>query len=968
MSRCHTRTRSGDRRPRSLIAAVLSIALVAASCTSNHSKSATSVSVKTTTPRAPKGSWVGTVAGTNALVAVESDGLEVTAYVCDSAKIASWFRGPASGGTPHLVSDDGATFDATLTKGRSTGTVTEPNGHRLSFAAPATTKPALFRSDETVNGKRALGGWIIGTNGEQRGAVTFGGLTTPAPNLTAAQIGQTTFSIAIPDLFAVQASVVAPANVSPPTPNTTGFSQFVVVGLGDSFGAGNGNPAKPATNISLTTNLLPWAKLAAACAVGGPIAAAAAAPIFGAGGVLLAQGLASVCAFLAGGGAVGALAAGETSIPAVSGLTDIPNSNEQWGAIDSTNAQTVIGSIAVPRDPSPPADEPYRLMCHRGISASEKAVNRLRADPKYARVQFVYYNFSCSGTKIRHIISQPYDGDSERNNSGFLSALGISSVTNAIPPQLDQLRALLGDQGTFGPNTPARTFIDKLHVSSTVSAPVQIPHVDAAYISTGGNDAGFGPVVQACMILPFPDCPGVGTPDIHKGDSPDTNSDNDENYSGLDSVAGSYSKLADSLNSLVVQRGPNPLSPTTNMKQFPITPAHVYLGEYPDPIIKNPTTGTLCDSTTPPLQNDTLGLGTQQDAAFAEQFLDKLDGKVDDATVAHAAPGGPNGLGGWTVVKNRNATLGRGICMPSTTRAFNTGGDALKLTGNDLSPAHALLDVSASIVHPNNFGYEAVADKVEGQLRQQLDAEVAAPPAQPTGLREVGATQGGEIDIRWDDKANNENSYQVLSRPAGSNDDFTVLTQLPADTQDYRDTRSGSRTHEYKIRACTFFSVCTDSDVVLATNQPPVPPTGLKAGFTPNPINPSLPPVSIDINWVPELKNTIVLVQAHAQVGSTASDQTYSVEQHSNPTNTRSASGRPVDPPSVLHLTTAVGAPPGTPLPNTGTYTFRVRGCNVLGCTALSDPVTTTGGTPTISTPPTIAGPTTSFTTIKPSP
>jgi hypothetical protein len=363
-----------------------------------------------------------------------------------------------------------------------------------------------------------------------------------------------------------------------------------------------------------------------------------------------------------------------------------------------------------------------------------------------------------------------------------------------------------------------------------------------------------------------------------------------------------------------------------------------------------------------------MGLGSHADAVFAEQFLNDLDSAVDKAATAHASPSRADGLGGWTAVANKGATLGRGICTSSTVRAFDTGSDALKLTGNDLSPVHALLDVSAATAHPNNLGYEAIADKVESQLRLQLDAEMAAAPAQPARVREVGATQGGEIHIRWDDKANNENSYQVLSRPAGSTAGFTVLTQLPANTQDFDDTRTGARTNEYKVRACTVFQVCTDSDVVLATNEPPVAPAALKAGSTPNPISPSLRPLSIDVSWTPDVRNVTVLVQSHSQAGATGADQTYSVEQHSNPTNARSTSLHPVDPPSALHITNAVGAPPGTPLPDSAAYTFRVRGCNVLGCTPLSDPVTTTTAQPTVSTPPTVPGPTTSFTTIKPSP
>jgi serine/threonine-protein kinase len=931
----------------------LSVAVLAAGCTSHHPGSGTTTggaqqaAVRAASTVASRGAWEGDVKGTNAFVAVVSDGIEVTGYVCDGDKLAAWFRGPASGGHPHLVSDSGAILDATVGKSEVTGRVVTADGRSFDFTAPARSSNVLYRANDTINGSALLAGWVIGPHGAQRGSVSFGNGTSGAPPLTANQLGSPTIGVSIPALGstnAVVAVAVVPAALSPATTNTTGFNQFVFVGLGDSFGAGNGNPFKSSGLTVQPSLVTPWDKLAAACPLAGGVGGAlagAAGPI-GAGLLVLST---LGCPGLAAA-AVGARAFGETSVPELPGLTD-PGSTEQWG-----------GSAA---SPGRPADENYRTMCHRGKSTSEKVFEKLSADPKYASIQFVYYNFACSGSQVRHIYNQPYDGDNEKR---------VPNANNQIPPQLDQVRAFLGDQGSFGPNSTARTFIDAQHVSQTSPAIVQTPHIDAAYISTGGNDSGFSHVILFCTILPLPDC---GSDELAKvtngGGGPQgtlapSNPDNDSDFFGLKSLPSSYQALAQSLDTLTVKRGPNPNFPTSDMQDFPITPDHVYLGEYPNPIAKD-ATGALCDSTTGPLKNDTMGLGSAVDAGFANNFLGMLDKAVDAAGAAHATPTRSDGRGGWTIVPNQNSFMGHGIC--TTGRFVNTGRDALTLTGDDLTP-HAILDISAAIAHPNDGGYTALAAPLETQLRAQLDAMIAAAPAKPANLREVGAKSTGEIDLRWDDTANNESTYQVLSRPFGSTADFTIVSpNLPRDSEEFNDARSGPRTAEYKVRACTVFGHCTDSDVVIATNQAAVVPTGLTAGFSVNRLAVSTSVSSVDVAWSPDPRNTEVELDIRAQVGNSDVQREYVAEQHSNPPVTRGATPvRPVDPPAAFHLTSPVDpATPGHPMPDSGTYTITVRGCNILGCSAATAPVTVNVAIPTLAPGPTVVGPTTSFTTVK---
>ena len=304
-------------------------------------------------------------------IAIVSDGLEVTAYACDSAKISSWFHGLAAGGHPQLTGANGSRFDATLTKANASGTFVDAAGARHAFSAPRTRSTSLFRADATVAGKPLVGGWVLGSNGEHRGAINIGPNPnpSPAPNLN---------GLASPQLVTVDtgvrntqvsASAVLPANTSISVPNTTGFGQFVLVGMGDSYSAGEGNPFKSA-NLPVNETVTAWDKLAAGAVLASPLLGllTVGAPVLG-----LAAAIAAPAAAHAGG---------ENLMPEVTGFGE--RSKEQWG-----------GSAD---HPDAPANEGYRRLCHQGKSPSEKVFERLNADPKYRNVvQFVYYNFACRG-------------------------------------------------------------------------------------------------------------------------------------------------------------------------------------------------------------------------------------------------------------------------------------------------------------------------------------------------------------------------------------------------------------------------------------------------------------------------------------------------------------------------------------------------------------------------------------------
>jgi hypothetical protein len=91
-------------------------------------------------------SFVGTVRGTHAFVAVVVRGSHVIAYVCDSRRIAQWFRGSVRAGHPALTSKAGYELRLTVGSRQVSATVRLPG----QAGAPASFRRAA--RDETGGG------------------------------------------------------------------------------------------------------------------------------------------------------------------------------------------------------------------------------------------------------------------------------------------------------------------------------------------------------------------------------------------------------------------------------------------------------------------------------------------------------------------------------------------------------------------------------------------------------------------------------------------------------------------------------------------------------------------------------------------------------------------------------------------------------------------------------------------------
>src|SRR5438105_14737985 len=99
---------------------VLALALVACGGSATPTTSAAS-----SASAGKAGTFVGTVPGTDAFIALSTpgDGTSLS-YVCDSKQIASWFNGPVTNNAIDLTAPNGDKLKATLAASGATGTVT----------------------------------------------------------------------------------------------------------------------------------------------------------------------------------------------------------------------------------------------------------------------------------------------------------------------------------------------------------------------------------------------------------------------------------------------------------------------------------------------------------------------------------------------------------------------------------------------------------------------------------------------------------------------------------------------------------------------------------------------------------------------------------------------------------------------------------------------------------------------------
>jgi hypothetical protein len=181
-----------------LFCLALSLALVA--CGGSAAPTNTAAPAANAIPNA----FVGTIPGTDAMIALTTTNGTSLSYVCDSKQVSTWFSGPVSANALDITAANGNHLKATLAASGATGTVTLGGKDFPFTAAPAKGDAGLFRAEQEINGGKLVGGWIVNTDGQQRGAINTPRENrdeiSPAPQLVVAQkASPTTWTVQTPN-------------------------------------------------------------------------------------------------------------------------------------------------------------------------------------------------------------------------------------------------------------------------------------------------------------------------------------------------------------------------------------------------------------------------------------------------------------------------------------------------------------------------------------------------------------------------------------------------------------------------------------------------------------------------------------------------------------------------------------------------------------------------------------------------
>jgi hypothetical protein len=192
---------------RTIALAMMTMALVTAGCGDGESGGGTAE------PEPTIGSFVGTVDGSDAYVAVVArpEG-GVLAYVTDGGSSVDWLDGALEGPrdtSARLGNDGGAVMEVAFTGRSASGAFARPGEDPQRFTAAAADEPAgLYRATESFADGDYVAGWIVLPDGTQRGAVRR--YETPLPP---GSVDPTTFSTG-DATFAVPGGILRPELVA----------------------------------------------------------------------------------------------------------------------------------------------------------------------------------------------------------------------------------------------------------------------------------------------------------------------------------------------------------------------------------------------------------------------------------------------------------------------------------------------------------------------------------------------------------------------------------------------------------------------------------------------------------------------------------------------------------------------------------------------------------------------------------
>ncbi len=348
--------------------------------------------------------------------------------------------------------------------------------------------------------------------------------------------------------------------------------------------------------------------------------------------------------------------------------------------------------------------------CHRSPKATAPRAVRLLA-AEFPDIDFTFRSFACSGARIDEGPIGTYEGAQPIDQE------------NRVPSQISQANEYLNDlpQGT-----------DK--------------RIDALVMNIGGNNLGFGNIIQRCLNLPpyqgFEPCSpgnvsenGIGNDDTLRVLLTGEGSGEPVSVIGLDNLPGLYSELNKKVNRVPGTAG-----------QLAVRPGKIYLTTPPNPV-GGGRGGCLTGQ-----YDYEKSLRADEHAWLRDTVFPMLVDAMSDAADDHD----------WELVELGPAAPANGMCVTQN-RLFNRNRDSLRHQGATVASV-AGLAVSHGIGHPNSAGYAAIAPVLAASLRPQVIG--AFTPGQPA----VGGAEpapvvplANRVQLRLPDPPED-----YLTHPAGS--------------------------------------------------------------------------------------------------------------------------------------------------------------------------------------------------------
>jgi hypothetical protein len=470
--------------------------------------------------------------------------------------------------------------------------------------------------------------------------------------------------------------------------------------------------------------------------------------------------------------------------------------------------------------------------CHRSDKAGAPKANQVMKT-LYPDVTFSFDFVACSGSKTTALVSNGYTGP------------GTSTESMRGHPRVQQ---------------PSQIERAKAFAGSNI--------LDAFYMSSGGNNAGFGDLVTNC-VTPFSDCThdwaGPGGLLSQK----------------LNTLPNAYNAVDTKFHAVFVTHMPN-----------------ILISDYPNPMDDGVTNPELihpaCYKTDFERRGE-IGFGARDDFLRNELSATEADFAFGAAAAINSQVNLAAGLHSWIIVDGHvNASKGHGFCASDP--YFNLNSDGLHTQGHDL-PA-PLFDISAGLLHPNNKGYNAYADAIVARLRPVIDRKESLRLLAPANVRIAAAVVNGSITVHWDDRSSAENAFDVEVVPADASSKNTMtypagVTHLAnggyiqrvagANLQSYVHHTAVKGRYTYRVRACnTHIQVYTPATIArcgsfsaptTGANSVPAAPTGLTftAGSMQIPGVNGGPPLTVatrDLHWVASVDALEYVVRTDPPVGS----------------------------------------------------------------------------------------------------